>query len=109
MEASLLTELEGIHRVVAAARLSDEVRPSVAWCLGCLPALYGEFSRTCESRYGDEIRRLVDAVLQKVTDAAARGAVLDNLRAMHARLGIPYIQFAAAKQARKKPAPRGRA
>jgi hypothetical protein len=103
MEASLLTELEDIHRLVAAARLSDEVRPSVAWCLGCLPALYTEFSRTCESRYGEEIRRLVDAVLGRLSDAAARGAVLDKLRAMHARLGIPFIYF-AVKQARKKSA-----
>jgi hypothetical protein len=103
MEASRLTELDGIRCMVAAARLSDEVRQSVAWCLDPLPGLYCEFFRTCESRYGDEIRRLVDAMLQKVADASARGTILDQLRAMHARLGIPFLNFAAAKQARKKP------
>jgi hypothetical protein len=97
MEASVLTELEGIRCILAGARLSDTVRQSVAWCLDPLPGLYGEFCRTCESRYGDEIRRRIDAVLQNVADASARGTILDQLRAMHARLGIPFLNFARKK------------
>jgi hypothetical protein len=57
-----------------------------------LPPLYREFCRTHESRHGDEIRRLVQAVLMKLAETPeATGvaqAVLSQIQALHERLGL---------------------
>jgi hypothetical protein len=58
MGEGMETELEAIREAVRAADLTDETRHTVGWCLDQLPHLCREFTRTNESRFGDEIRRL---------------------------------------------------
>jgi hypothetical protein len=101
MEASQLTELETVRGLVGATGLADGPHGTAAWCLDRLPALYDQFCRDYDVRYGDEIGRLVDAVLLAVPPAA-RGPITEHLRAMHARLGIPQVKFAAPKRPHKK-------
>jgi hypothetical protein len=81
-------EFEAIREAVRAADLLDEKRHTVSWCLDQLPGLYREFARTNESRFGDEIRRLTGAALMSLDEEAA-AAVTAQLRALHARLGLP--------------------
>ncbi len=98
MAESLLIELEKVRALVHADELTPDVLKTVTWCLDRLPGLYGEFVRTYESRYGDEIRRLVEGLLSYLGDAALRQAVLDQLLAMHERLGFPSLSFATPKR-----------
>jgi hypothetical protein len=97
MEVSLLTELEKIRALLHADGLAPEVLKTVIWCLDRLPSLYREFVRTYESRYGDEIRRLVNGLLAKLGKATLKQAILDHLLSMHERLGIPSLNFALWK------------
>jgi hypothetical protein len=98
MAETLLTELEKIRALVHADGLAPDDLKTVIWCLGCLPGLYSEFLRTYESRYGDEIHRLVDGLLAKLDKAALKQAILSQLLAMHERLGIPALNFAPRKR-----------
>jgi hypothetical protein len=98
MEASLLTELEKVHALVHADRLAPDVLKTVTWCLDRLPNLYSKFVQTYESRYGEEIRRLVNGLLAKAGNATLKQAILAQLRTMHERLGIPDLNLAPCKQ-----------
>ena len=100
METSRLTELETVQGLVRATGLAGGPGQTAVWCLGRLPGLYGEFCRDYDVRSAVEIRRLVGVVLDAVPKVA-RGPITDQLRAMHTRLGIPFLNFAAAKQPRK--------
>lgn len=93
MEMSQLTELETMRALIHADRIPDDIRKTATWCLDRLPGLYSDFCRTYEIRYGDEIRRLVAGLLSKLGDVALKQVVLDQLIAMHERLGIPHLHF----------------
>jgi hypothetical protein len=103
-------DLQAIRDAVSAATLSEDLRQGLLWCLDQLPGLYRELRQTCESRYTDEISRLVRVMLQRLAerdaacpDAAKVAQVMAlGLRAMHERLGIPRLDF-------KQPAPPKRA
>jgi hypothetical protein len=93
-----LMELEKIRVLLHADRLHDQNLKSMIWCLDRVPDLYNEFVRTYEKRYGDEIRRLVHGLLEKVSQAALEQAVLDHLQGMHERLGIPDLNLSPRKR-----------
>jgi uncharacterized NAD(P)/FAD-binding protein YdhS len=97
-------EFEAIREAVRAADLTDETRHTVGWCLEKLPALCREFSRTNESRFGDEIRRLTQAVLKSLTEAGVASAVTGQLQALHARLGLQGLEPKPTKPLRRKKA-----
>src|SRR5262249_39601247 len=89
-------DLAAVGGLVEAAEVPEAARQGLLWCVGQLPRLYQELVRTCESRYADEIGRVVGGVLKALAkDAAAAEAVVARLRGMHERLGIPRIAFPA--------------
>jgi hypothetical protein len=98
MAECLLTDLEKIRALLDTDRLDDQSLETMTWCLDRLPGLYSEFVRTYEKRYGDEIRRLVQGLLSKVSQAALEQAILDHLLAMHERLGIPELNLSPRKR-----------
>jgi hypothetical protein len=104
MEPSTPTELETIRGLVQGAVVSSEARSTALWCLNSLPALYEEFSRTHNVRQGDEARRLVEGMLMALPDEAVKARIAEELRIMHARLGLHVYKFAAAKPPRKRKA-----
>ena len=61
----LIRAMEG---EVHSTPLADDAKHTAVWCVRQLPALYDKFCRTSESRYGDEITRLVRAALQSLAD-----------------------------------------
>jgi hypothetical protein len=100
-------EFELVRDAVKGATLAEGARHTVTWCLDRLPELYSDFCRSYDTRYSDEIRRLVRGVLQALTeDARNRGAaeaVAGHLRGMHERLGIPVpdLRVAPVKEPRR--------
>jgi len=57
--------------LVKAAALPTDIEDTVIWCLSQLPAKYNEFCATYESRYAEEILRLEQAVVKKLTEFCA--------------------------------------
>jgi hypothetical protein len=111
MEPGGLAELVALRTLLQKARLADEVRHAALWCLDQLPKLYADFCRTYESRFGDEILRLVRAILKRVAEGgpgedAARvaHAFVTKLTGLHVRLGLPPLILKLAV-----PVARGRA
>jgi hypothetical protein len=103
MDAALLTELEAIPGLIQDARVPDAARQTAAWCLRQLPDQYRDFCRTCDCRHGDEIRRVVEGLLLALADdPGAVESITGQIRAMHARLGIPPVKFSPPRPARKK-------
>lgn len=94
----LLSALEG---EVRAAAIAAEPKHTAVWCVRQLPALYDNFRRTSESRYGDEITRLVRATLMALADGkgnclASRelaAGIPGRLRLLHQRFGIPSLKL----------------
>lgn len=86
-------DFETIREMVNGVDLPGAARHTAGWCMGQLPGLYAEFRDSCDTRSGDEIRRLLGAVLtllvEQGRDPAAARAVADHLRAMHERFGLP--------------------
>src|SRR5262245_20741817 len=93
-------DLQAVRDVVDAADLPDEARHRAVWCLGRLPRLYRELTQTSESRYGDEIRRLVQALLVALGPASRKSAeaIPLQLAALHERFGLPNLDLKPARQ-----------
>ncbi len=98
MEDSGLIELTTLRTVINKASLAEEARRTSLWCLDQLPPLYADFRRTYESRFGDSIFRLAQAILKRLAekgtgdDAGRVGAVLvAELGSLHERLGLPAL------------------
>jgi hypothetical protein len=88
-------EVAGITSLVETATLARDVRDTVLWCLGQLPALYDRFCQTYESKYAEEILRLEQGVLGKLAEthrsSPVGDAVLDRLRLLHECFGLPGL------------------
>ena len=95
MMEAFLAELAGIKRLVEEATLDSDVRDTVLWCLGQLPARYDRFCQTYESKYAEEILRLERGVLGKLAEtgrsSSVGDAVLDRLRLLHECFGLPGL------------------
>jgi hypothetical protein len=98
MQASLLSELEAVAVLCQSARLPDDARQTVAWCLRRLPEPYHQFCQTNDIRHGEEIRRLVQGLLIALNNTTVGAAITEHLHAMHARLGIPTLRFSSPKR-----------
>ena len=113
MERTLETSLQLLSKNVEATAISAEGKRTVAWCLGKLSGLYSHYHASHESRYGDEIGRLVQAVIKELTlvpdecPAAHQIAMgmSERFQLLHERLGLPTLMLrmpAAAKVAQRK-------
>jgi hypothetical protein len=98
MALAAFPELARIRTLVKRARLLADAEHSILWCLDQLPHLYAEFCRTCESRFGDAILRLAQAVLKKLAESGVGAATLRvsaalvaQLAGLHERLGLSAL------------------
>jgi hypothetical protein len=111
--ARLIRDVEG---EVRSTSLADDAKHAAVWCVRQLPALYDKFRHTSESRYGDQITRLVRAALQALADGngnspASRklaASIPARLESLHQRFGVPVLKFdtPAAPRARARKAPK---
>jgi hypothetical protein len=96
---------------VGAAAIPGDSGHSVAWCLDQLPALYAKFHQTNDSRYGEEITRLVRAVLKLLADPsgafpvseALAESLLVRLHLIHEQFGIPRLDIGLPRVAKPLP------
>jgi hypothetical protein len=97
-----LTELiSAVEGEVRLTTLADDSKHTAVWCVQQLPGLYDKFRRTCESRYGEEITRLVRAALQALADGNGNSPVSRELAAgipgrlnlLHEQFGIPPLKL----------------
>src|SRR5262249_42899883 len=65
MQERLQAQLAALGKGVKGAAMTEGCRQTAAWCVGRLPGLYIKFQQTNESRYGDEITRIVQALLNE--------------------------------------------
>ena len=94
MTEAFRAEVAGITSLVEAATLARDARDTVVWCLGQLPTLYDQLCQTYENRYAQEILRLEQGVLGKLAEtrcSSVREALLDRLRLLHERFGLPGL------------------
>lgn len=111
MDKALQALLAALGNQVRAAAIPDGCKQTAAGCLGQLPTLYAQFRQTNESRYGDEITRLVQWMLKGLAQSNTEGpearkleaSLINRLRLFHERFGIPPLNF---KPYRASPPPR---
>ena len=101
MSEALQAQLAVLGRKVRAAAIPEDCKHTTDWCIGKLPILYAKFRETNESRYGEEITRLVQGALKELT--TSHGAcpeaqklatnITDRLRRLHERFGLPRLNL----------------
>jgi hypothetical protein len=111
MNDPLQAQLEELISEVEAAVIPVDGKHSAAWCVRQLPALYAKFRQTSESRYGEELTRLVRAVLRMLADPtgafpgseALAASLLVRLHRLHEQFGIPRLDFELPGAAKPRP------
>src|SRR5437899_5429485 len=112
MDSDLQAELATIGGLVEAAAVGDQPRQTVLWALNKMPLAYQQLMNTYESRYVDEIVRLVTLIRQALTNNGALKvveAIATRITAMHSRRGFPSLGLKPAAVApSKRPKPKAK-
>ena len=110
MNEAIHKELAALEKRVQAAAITDTCKQTALWCTKQLPALYTKFGLTNESRYGDEISRLVQALLKELQDGTASpeaqklgASIADRFRLVHEQLGLPVLNLKSPRPAAPRP------
>jgi hypothetical protein len=73
MDEAARAHLAALEDEVRAAALSEAGQHTARWCLGQLLPQYDQYRQTRESRYGEEITRLVRGLLKGITEGPGGG------------------------------------
>ena len=105
-------DLTALANEVDVAALPSECKHTVVWCMRQLPALYNKFRHTQESRYADEITRLVQGVLKELVKSGTACpealqlavSITDRLRLLHEQLGLsgPELKMPSEPKSRSR-------
>jgi hypothetical protein len=113
MDEALQSQLALMTNEIQGAAIPDDCKQTVLWCLGQLPTLYSKFHKTNENRYGEEINRLIEAVLKELgqskkpclkAEQLAAG-IPESFRLLHEQWGLPGLTL---KTPRPPSTPRSR-
>ncbi len=107
MHADMQAHFKKLEDAVQATAVPDGRKQFIATSVGKLAALYVKFRETSESRYGDEITRLVQWILDEL-QACPEARKLDadfreGLRLLHEQLGLPGLTLKLPAAAPKPP------
>src|SRR5436305_991009 len=99
MSDALQAQLTALGNEVRSTALPGDSRHTAVWCMGQLPPLYAKYHQTSESRYGEEITRLVRGVLKELAQGHSvcrkaqllAASILDRLRVLHEEFGLPGL------------------
>jgi hypothetical protein len=121
MSEALQAQLAVLGKKVRAAAIPDGCKHTTGWCIGKLPPLYAKFRETNESRYGEEITRLVQGMLKELTTSDRSGPVAqklatnitNRLQLLHEQFGLPVLNLKAPATIRRskvglRPSPLGK-
>jgi hypothetical protein len=101
MDDALQVHLTALRKDVGAARIPSDCKHTAGWFMAQLPALYAKLRQTSESRYGEEITRLVQGVLFELAKSKTGGvaaqqlaaSITDRLRLLHEQVGLPGLRL----------------
>ena len=110
MANALEAQLGALGDEVRAAAIPSDGKHTVLWCLEQLPTLYGKLRQTSESRYGDEITRLVQAVFKELLQRKPISAkaqelaatIANGLRLLHEQLGLPELNVQSPRASARR-------
>ena len=99
MADALQVQLEALADEVRAAAIPSDSKRTVLWCLEPLPTLYAKFRQTNESRYGQEITRLVQGAFKELLQSEPisleaeqlAAGIACRLRLLYEQLGLPEL------------------
>ena len=99
MADALDAQLGALADEIRAAAIPSDSKQTVLWCIESLPALYAKFSQSNESRYGQEITRLVQGVFKELLQSKPicpeaqqlATSIAHRLRFLHEQLGLPDL------------------
>ncbi len=103
MEDVLAAELALIWDEVRVAAIPAGCKDAAVWSLGQLPTLYGQFQQTNESRFAEQIKSVLEVMLQALArstkacpEAQQLAASLpQRLRLLHEKFGLPELKLKA--------------
>lgn len=116
MDKVLQRKLLALSDEVQATAIPADCKHTVVWCLAKLPSLYADYRSSNESRFGDEITRLVHAVMKELTrstggckeaEKIATG-MASRFQIIHERLNLPALILRAPTLASSGRAPKKR-
>lgn len=101
MEHAIQVQLVALGDEVRSAAIPDASKQTALWCVDKLPTLYAQFRLSYESRYGDEISRLVQGALTELVSSATASVatqelaarITERLRLLHEQSGIPGLNL----------------
>jgi hypothetical protein len=116
MDEALKTLIAVLGKEVKTAAIPDDSKHTASWCIGQLAALYAKYGATQESRFADEINRLVQALLKELCNSKSKtgcseaqlkvaAGIVERFRSLHEQFGLPGLQL---KQEKVAPKPRSR-
>jgi hypothetical protein len=105
MENAIQERLAELGNEVRSAAIPSASKQSALWCVDQLPTLYAKFRLTNESRYGDEISRLVQGALHELVSSESANpasqelaaTMRERLRELHEQSGIPELNLKPAR------------
>ena len=105
MDEAAQAHLAALEDEVRAAALSEAGERTALWCLVRLLPQYAQYCQTRESRYGEEITRLVRGLLKVITEDPGGGPsvqyvaarILDRLQILHEQLGLTGLSLSTPK------------
>ena len=108
MDKAIVAHLKGLQDAVRATAIPEDSQRTALWCLKQLPAPYALSCQTNESRYDDEITRLVQVLIRQLTVGGncprakkLAASLPEDFRLLHERLGLSFLAL-------KLPAPPAR-
>src|SRR5947209_598299 len=108
MHADIQAHFAALEEAIRKTTVPAERKEVIAGSVRRLSALYTQFRETNESRYGDEITRVVQSVLKDL-EACPEAQKLDaafreKLWLLHEALGLPQLTLKRAALAKPKKA-----
>jgi hypothetical protein len=105
MKDAVQVQLTKLGNHVRDAAISDASKQTTLWCVSKLPVLYAKFCQTYESRYGDEISRLVQGALDDLANSKTASketiklgaSIAERLRLLHEQSGIPVLNLKSSR------------
>ena len=106
MDQALQSLLAALRKEIGAAAITSDCKHTAVWCIDQLPALYTKFRQSSESRYGEEIRRLVQTMLKELVASKPlcpkaeklAASIPECLRHLHDEFGIPALDVQSTRR-----------
>jgi hypothetical protein len=106
LDQAINSLLVALRKEIQAAAIPSDCKHTAVWCIDQLPALYAKLRQSSESRYGEEIRRLVQIMLKELVASKPpcpkaeklAASIVDRLGHLHDEFGIPALKVSSGRR-----------